>query len=138
MKRPEDRKRPPTRAAFLKGHDVRKPFKYNSAKDLNIAMTEYFDSLAMHTPARRATITGLALFLGFANVRSLTDQKKRSAAFEQIIEIARLTIENGYEEGLWDKNCSNGCKFVLATTFGYVMPNSDSNKKTPPPATIVL
>ena len=131
----EPRKRPPVKSAFLNGHDVRKPFKYKNAMDLSIAINEYFESVLEYDEdgdvkiynKKPATLTGLSLFLGYASTQQFKLQRNRNKAFKQIVDLALLRIEYGYEDGLCSKY-SNGCKFVLSTSFGYVMDNDQKGK----------
>jgi hypothetical protein len=57
------------------------------------------------------TITGLALYLGFASRQSLEDYEKKPE-FSYIIKNARLRVENGYEKCLFTRNAT-GAIFAL-------------------------
>ena len=141
----EPRKRPPVKSAFLKGHDIRKPFKYKNALDLHKGIEEYFESVIEYDEDgdvvrtdKPPTLSGLALFLGFCSTQQFKLQRKRNKAFEQIVSLALLQIEAGYEQGLCSKYI-NGCKFVLATSFGYVIDSDQKGKSdSKPTASIVL
>lgn len=63
-----------------------------------------------------ATITGLALFLGFESRQSIYDYEK-NGDFSYTIKRARLHIENSYEQALLSKNCV-GAIFALKN-FGW-------------------
>ncbi len=63
------------------------------------------------------TVTGLALALGFTTRQSLLNYQHRSKSFQEIIERAKLRIENYAEMRLYDKDGSNGAKFNLQNNF---------------------
>lgn len=63
-----------------------------------------------------ATITGLALFLGFESRQSVYDYEK-NGEFSYTIKRARLHVENMYEQALLSKN-STGAIFALKN-FGW-------------------
>ena len=63
------------------------------------------------------TVTGLALALGFTTRASLLNYQAKSKAFREIIEKAKLQIENYAEMRLYDKDGSNGAKFNLQNNF---------------------
>jgi hypothetical protein len=50
-------------------------------------------------------MTGLALALGFCSRQSLYDYEGKDA-FSYTIKVARLRIENSYEEHLFTKSCT--------------------------------
>lgn len=58
------------------------------------------------------TKTGLALFLGFADRRSLYDYGKREE-FSHIIKSATTRVEQGYEMMLAEKGVATGAIFAL-------------------------
>ena len=67
--------------------------------------------------AKPLTITGLALALGFTTRQSLLNYQAKSKKFQEIIEKAKLQIENYAEMRLYDKDGSNGAKFNLQNNF---------------------
>ena len=67
--------------------------------------------------AKPLTVTGLALALGFTTRASLLNYQARSKKFQEIIERAKLRIENYAEMRLYDKDGSNGAKFNLQNNF---------------------
>ncbi len=82
--------------------------KYKSVEELTLAIDNYFDNC----PDKRTvvfegrlidipcpTITGLALFLGFASRQSFYDYEENKL-FSYAIKKARLKIENVYEKNL--------------------------------------
>ena len=85
--------------------------KFETVEELEKSIGDYFESLeykdaetqqVMHRPA---TMTGLALALGFCSRQSLYDYEGRDA-FSYTIKIARLRVENSYEEHLFTKSCT--------------------------------
>ena len=62
------------------------------------------------------TVTGLALALGFTSRQALLYYQGKKA-FREIIEKAKLKIENYAEMRLYDKDGSNGAKFNLQNNF---------------------
>lgn len=63
------------------------------------------------------TVTGLALALGFTTRHSLLNYQSKSKKYQEIIERAKLKIENYAEMRLYDKDGSNGAKFNLQNNF---------------------
>lgn len=62
------------------------------------------------------TVTGLALALGFTTRQSLLDYQGRGK-YKEIVEAAKLKIENYAEMRLYDKDGWNGAKFNLQNNF---------------------
>ena len=62
------------------------------------------------------TVTGLALALGFTSRQALLYYQGKKA-FREVIEKAKLKIENYAEMRLYDKDGSNGAKFNLQNNF---------------------
>lgn len=103
-----------------------RPLKISNVKTLQKRIDEYFENcpdkriltnfdknsgefvkFELPTP----TITGLALFLGFNNRRSLYDYEEEPE-FSHAIKKARLRIENEYEKQLYNDKCT-GAIFAL-------------------------
>jgi hypothetical protein len=85
------------------GNNGGRPPKYKSAKELEAQINAYFDHIQGEKrgrkwirPAEAPTVTGLALFLGFASRQSLLDYKEKQE-FTDIIKRAVTVIEHGYE-----------------------------------------
>lgn len=74
------------------GNKGGRPPIYNSPEELATEIHNYFEQ------GSKATITGLALFLGFESRSSLDDYSKRSDEFSFIIKRAKLAVENSYEQ----------------------------------------
>ena len=74
-----------------------RPPLFENADQLSQAIADYFD---LHPDD--ATITGLALYLGFSDRQSLYDYEKKPE-YSCIIKTARLQVENGYELALRSK-----------------------------------
>lgn len=62
------------------------------------------------------TVTGLALALGFTSRQALLNYQAKPA-YREIIERAKLQIENYAEMRLYDKDGANGAKFNLQNNF---------------------
>ena len=93
-----------------------RPAKFNTPEELEEMVNGYFDSLVYkdnegiehYSPA---TISGLALFLGFCSKQSLYDYEKREE-FSYPVKRARLMIEADYERRLDGKSVT-GAIFAL-------------------------
>lgn len=82
----------------------------HSITDPDGKTTEYKSTVWDRHP-EPATITGLALFLGFCSRQSLFDYEKNDK-FSYIIKKARLRVENEYEKKL-DRDKPTGAVFAL-------------------------
>jgi hypothetical protein len=60
-----------------------------------------------------ATVTGMALFLGFESRQSLYDQSQRSDKFSYVIKRGKMRVENGYECNLTTAKSPAGSIFAL-------------------------
>lgn len=67
--------------------------------------------------AKPLTVTGLALALGFTSRQTLLNYQAKNKKFQEIIDMAKLRIENYAEMRLYDKDGSNGAKFNLQNNF---------------------
>jgi len=93
-----------------------RPAKFETVEDLETMIMGYFNSLEKkdnegviyYLPA---TVTGLALELGFCSKQSIYDYEKIEE-FSYPIRKARLMVENGYEKSLFSK-FSTGAIFGL-------------------------
>jgi len=103
---------------FALGNNGGCPPKYSSRQELIDKISEYFDQcvpeydeegnvLAFNNP----TVTGIALYLGFASRQSFYDYKD-SQEFSDIIKRASMVIENHYEEKL-NHQSPTGAIFAL-------------------------
>lgn len=72
-----------------------RPPIFESAETLKASIVEYFEHC--ESEEEKATITGLALFLGFESRQSITDYAERGEDFSYIIKRAKLCVENSYE-----------------------------------------
>ncbi len=79
---------------FALGNTGGRPPKYETPDELDYQITLYFDYCKKKK--EKATITGLALFLGFDSRQSLFDYAKHEE-FSCIINRAKLSVENSYE-----------------------------------------
>lgn len=78
------------------GNEGGRPAHYESPEELHIKCIAFFDSCI--ESGEKATITGLALFLGFASRSSFDDYEKRNDEFSYIIRRSKLAVENSYEQ----------------------------------------
>ena len=80
--------------------------------------------------AHPPTVTGLARALGFNSRQSLLNYRGKKR-FQSIIDAAKMRIEMYAEERLYDKEGSNGAKFVLQNGFGWKDAKTESESVTP-------
>lgn len=64
--------------------------------------------------AEPVTVTGLALYLGFASRQSMYDYEERNEAFSYLILRARMRVENSYERRLDHRDKVHGSTFALS------------------------
>lgn len=95
-----------------------RPLKYETPEQLEQGIEDYFNSIVgeMHKGKwvrfpEPATVTGLALFLGFSDRQSLYDYEKREE-FSCIIKRGRSRVECEYEKRLSGQNAA-GSIFAL-------------------------
>lgn len=87
-----------------------RPRIYNDPDELDQECTKYFSQLKGEVTVK-PTVTGLALFLGFASKQSLYDYEKNEL-FSYPIKKALLQVENSYETSLYS-NAVAGPIFAL-------------------------
>lgn len=66
---------------------------------------------------RPPTVTGLALALGFRSRQALLNYQYRSAAWNDVLEIAKARIQQYAEERLYDRDGCRGAQFTLQNNF---------------------
>ena len=93
-----------------------RPPKFETPEELDNMVEAYFMGLEYENNEGKicykpATLTGLALFLGFCDKQSLYDYQKKPD-FSYSIKKARTMIEEGYERALLSRN-STGAIFAL-------------------------
>jgi len=91
-----------------------RPPEYKKVSDIEDKLEEYFESLLDEEGNQyitRPTMTGMALFLGFASRQSMYDYSKKND-FSYIITRAQQVIAMSYEEMLLSK-VSSGAIFAL-------------------------
>jgi hypothetical protein len=86
-----------------------RPALFETDEQLTEKVNEYFAEIEI--TGKPATITGLALFLGFESRQSFYDYEERDG-FSYTIKKARLRIENEYEMKLSGNNVA-GSIFAL-------------------------
>ncbi len=113
---------------------ARKP-KYKTPEEMQERIEAYFEECKGHPlldedggavrdkfgypiilDAKPLTVTGLALALGFTNRLALLNYQAKPA-FREIVERAKLKIENYAEMRLYDKDGANGARFNLQNNF---------------------
>lgn len=80
---------------YALGANSGRPAHYPTTEDLLAACIGYFDYCVENST--KATVTGLALFLGFCSRASFDDYEKRNDEFSYIIKRSKLAVENSYE-----------------------------------------
>lgn len=80
---------------YALGNNGGRPPYYDTAEDLLKQVQLYFEEC--ETEKIKTTITGLALYLGFASRSSLDDYEAKGEEFSYIIKRSKLAVENGYE-----------------------------------------
>lgn len=99
-----------------------RPATYNSVEEIQSKIEAYFKFIegewlednkanSMIRPPEPATITGLALFLGFESRQSFYDYENKDE-FAYTIKRARTMIESEYEKKLGSHSCT-GAIFAL-------------------------
>lgn len=86
-----------------------RPPKFEKPEDMQAKIDQYYMSLQLSDDF--PTVTGLALYLGFASRQSMYDYKSKGE-FSYIIKRALCVIENEYEKKLSGNNTS-GAIFAL-------------------------
>jgi hypothetical protein len=81
------------------------------------------------------TLTGLALCCGYKNRETFTRQKNRSAAFNDVVLVARLRIADYYERALMDSDTFDGAAFMLSMAFGWRKRKAEEQE---PPKVVIL
>jgi hypothetical protein len=84
----------PKRNLFALGNNGGRPLTYETPEKLALKCNEYFDSCVVLE--EKATITGLALFLGFSSRQALHNYKDKEV-FNDVVKKAMLCVENWYE-----------------------------------------
>jgi hypothetical protein len=81
---------------YALGNTGGRPAHYETTEELRAAVIGFFDYCLEN--GVKATITGLALYLGFSSRASFDDYDERSDEFSYIIKRAKLAVENSYEQ----------------------------------------
>ena len=109
-----------------------RPAVFNTPDEAQVLIDEYFESLkyvnseGMETTSP-ATITGLAIALGFCSRQSMYDYEKKPD-FTYTIKTARLKVENSYEQHLFGK-AAGGAIFGLKNMGWTDKQEIDNNHK---------
>ena len=117
---------------------VTRPRKYKSAKAFAEAVDSYFESLQapmkdksgkvmcnengepfMHF-VKPATMTGLALHLGLKSRQAIINYEGYGKEYEDIVNSARMRVEEYCEQRLFDRDGAKGAQFSLRNNFGWV------------------
>ena len=112
-----------------------RPYKYQTVEELQTAIDQYFAECEgellrdddgkplldrygqpVYIHVKPPTVTGLALYLGFAGRQALLNYQGR-AQFKDAITRAKSRVEAYAESRLFDKDGANGAKFSLANNF---------------------
>lgn len=104
-------------------------------KDGDPILTKYGEPIFLD--AKPLTITGLALALGFTTRQALLDYQGRGG-FKEIVEAAKLKIENYAEMRLYDKDGWNGARFNLQNNFKRWDADKPAQGDNKPPAINII
>lgn len=88
----------------------------------------------VYLPGDTATVSGLALHLGFSSRQSLINYAQKDAEFKEILDLARLRIETSQAELLFNRDTFQGAKFSLSVNFGWREITETVNKNIDIPA----
>jgi len=86
-----------TPQALIENIKAGRPEKYKDPRELAIMIKEYFKWC--NSERENPTITGLTLFLGFSDKKSLRDYAEKRE-FSPLIKTARTIVEHRYEKEL--------------------------------------
>lgn len=89
-----------------------------------------FGAIIYIKPPRPPTVTGLALYLGFAGRQALVNYQNRSQ-FKDTITRAKSRVEEYAEERLYDRDGQRGAEFNLRVNFGWKTETDDEDKPEP-------
>jgi hypothetical protein len=90
----------PKKNLFSLGNKGGRPPRFETPEDLEAKLFDYFQMCIEHNES--PMVTTLALFLGFASVQSLYDQRGRNEEFSLLIGRALLVVQAKYEKNLAD------------------------------------
>lgn len=96
---------------FAKGHGSGRPAEFTDPDEIWKLALEYFEDIQDSKGKVKATITGLAFYLGFESRQSMYDYEKREV-FSYVIKRLRLFVEHCYEQQLYTFNAT-GAIFAL-------------------------
>jgi len=103
------------------GNTGGQPPKYEDSEAMDKKIAEYLNwEDDNHRSGKGVyTLSGVALFLGFASVQSLYDYEKRSSEFSYIINRFRLFMTHWNEQKLYWGGTYMGSQFWLRNHGGY-------------------
>lgn len=91
--------------------------RYKTAEDLQKKSEQYFEMCDRE--GLPYTVSGLAHFCGFPDLRQYKKQERRGPDFQDVVSFERLRIEAWTEEQLFNRKTYKGAAFqLLLTTFG--------------------
>lgn len=103
---------------YAVGNEGGRPPIHTDPKEVERLCQEYFKKLIELTVPKPPTVTGLTLYLGFADKSSLYDYAEKDE-FSHSIKRALTTIEQYHEEAAANSDKCAGNIFVLKN-FGWV------------------
>lgn len=80
---------------FAIGNTGGRPPKFETREALGAEISAFFDSCKEE--GIKATVTGLALYLGFCSRSSLDDYAEKGEEFSYTVKRGKLAVENAYE-----------------------------------------
>lgn len=111
---------------FSIGNNGGSPPKYKTHASIFNKITEYLEwenqwkgKSAKGEGKGLYTLSGCALYLGFASVQSMYDYEKRSSEFSYVINRFRLFMTHWNEQKLYWGGSHNGAKLWLTNFGGY-------------------
>lgn len=103
------------------------PPKYKTPEEIADKIAEYLD-WEDNTSKGKYTLSGLALFMGFASRQSLHDYEKRDAKFSYVINRFKLFMTHYHEQRLTWVGSFQGSKLWLTNFGGYTEESVVQNK----------
>ena len=114
------------------GNTGGQPPKYDDSEVMDKKIAEYLNwEDDCHRSGKGVyTLSGVALFLGFASLQSLYDYEKRSAEFSYVINRFRLFMTHWNEQKLYWGGTYMGSQFWLRNHGGYSDESTQNLKQT--------
>ena len=122
---------------FSVGNTGGRPPKYEDPKEMMLKIAEYLEwedqwknKSAKGEGKGVYTLSGVALFLGFAHVQSMYDYEKRSSEFSYILNRFRLFMKHWNEQKLYWGGTFQGSFVWLKNHGGYADESTQKIEQT--------